>query len=313
MRNTHVLDTVVHTRGCPNNSWVQEVERIMSVLNLALYGAALERPPIDECKYPGAEVLFRRSKGVADLRKEGVRHPALVKGHLEAMKPVNDLLLERFTQLALKGWPFQRGPEVSEADADTFFNSKIDNFFAEAAPEGLRRRGVTRALLNTTRAAAFIETHVTGDPYKYEVRKTCWYAQLLSLSRKHEGALPPDDVKELYASYKCEYGCAPPVAPPEVFLAMGRELPRPRKNGAGKYDEFKDCFGQPTPLQLPELTAAPREVVSPAILQKEKLRDVVKCCFWYPDPDLNWRTFISLADIFPNFYTQSRARTGDLV
>ncbi|KAJ1444336.1 hypothetical protein M885DRAFT_627219, partial [Pelagophyceae sp. CCMP2097] len=182
-------------------------------------------------------------------------------GHLEAMKPVNDLLLERFTQLSLKGRPFQRGPEVSEADADTFFNSKIDNFFTKAAPEGLRRRGVTRALLNTTRAAAFIETHVTGDPYKYE----------------HEGALPPDDVKELYASYKCEYGCAPPVAPPEMFLAMGRELPRPRKNGAGKYDEFKDCFGQPTPLQLPELKAAPKEVVSPAILQKEKLRDVVKC------------------------------------
>jgi hypothetical protein len=33
------------TTGCPHNSWVHEVERIMSIVNLALsYGVALERP-----------------------------------------------------------------------------------------------------------------------------------------------------------------------------------------------------------------------------------------------------------------------------
>jgi len=58
LRSTTVLDGVCHTRGCPNNSWVHEVERIMSILNLALYGVAVERPPISADDFPGMGELF---------------------------------------------------------------------------------------------------------------------------------------------------------------------------------------------------------------------------------------------------------------
>ncbi|KAJ1446876.1 hypothetical protein M885DRAFT_576961 [Pelagophyceae sp. CCMP2097] len=149
LRSTTVLDGVCHTRSCLNNSWVHEVEQIMSILNLALYGVAVERPPIIADDFPGMEELFRRCKG-----------------------PVNEILLDRFTQLQLKEEPFQRGPLVSEADADKFFASKI----AVVVPDKqLRRREVKRADLQAGRVAKFFEPHVHVDPYKIEIRKTCWY------------------------------------------------------------------------------------------------------------------------------------------
>jgi len=209
-----------------------------------------------------------------ELRKAAERYPMLAKGHLEAMKPVNEILLDRFTQLQLKEEPFQRGPLVSEADADKFFALKI----AVVVPDKqLRRREVKRADLQAGRAAKFFETHVNVDPYKIEIRKACWYGQLQKLSRAHEGELPPVHVAQLYATFKCEFGCAPPVVPPEEFLAMGGEVPLPQRNDGGKYNSFEDCIGKPTPLQLPELKATSKELATVAVLQKDKLCSTVKC------------------------------------
>ena len=66
----------------------------MSILNLGLYNVALERPRIDQSKFPGLEARFQSSKNMAELRAYGLRFPALANGLRDALKPVNELQLK---------------------------------------------------------------------------------------------------------------------------------------------------------------------------------------------------------------------------
>lgn len=116
------VDRIIKTRGCPYHSYLHEVERVMSILNLALYGVAMERPLINAQKYPGMEHRFTASKTTADIRAAGKRFPLLVAGLDEALDPLYELLYERFEQLQLKGTPFKRGVKVTSFEADAFFN-----------------------------------------------------------------------------------------------------------------------------------------------------------------------------------------------
>lgn len=120
-RMHHRVDRLIKTRGCPYHSYLHEVERIMSILNLALYGVAMERPNIDQERFPGMEHRFVASKTTADIRAAGKRFPQLVEGLNQALDPLYDLLYERFEQLQLHQTPFQRGRKVSSVEADVFF------------------------------------------------------------------------------------------------------------------------------------------------------------------------------------------------
>lgn len=118
----HRVDRLVKTRGCPYHSYLHEVERVMSILNLALYGVSMERPLIKQEDFPGMEECFVSSKTTSDLRAAGKRYPQLVKGLEEALSPMYDMLYERFEQLDLKGKPIKRGTKVSSEEADVFFD-----------------------------------------------------------------------------------------------------------------------------------------------------------------------------------------------
>lgn len=69
------VDRLIKTRGAPYHSYLHEVERVMSILNLALYGVALERPMISHDSYPGMEERFLSCKTTSDLRATGKRYP----------------------------------------------------------------------------------------------------------------------------------------------------------------------------------------------------------------------------------------------
>lgn len=94
----------------------------MSILNLGLYGVAMERPRIKEDQYPGMEHLFVSCKSTGDIRAAGKRFPRLVHGLDNALQPLYNMLYERFEQLDLKGIPFQRGHKATRTEADAFFN-----------------------------------------------------------------------------------------------------------------------------------------------------------------------------------------------
>lgn len=117
------VDRLIKTRGCPYHSYLHEVERVMSILNLALYGVAMERPPIEHQQFPGMEQKFVSCKTTSDLRAAGKRFPQLVQGLDSALTPVYNMLYARFEQLQLQGVPFKRGTKVSSTEANQFFNS----------------------------------------------------------------------------------------------------------------------------------------------------------------------------------------------
>lgn len=117
------VDRLIKTRGCPYHSYLHEVERVMSILNLGLYGVAMERPQISYRLYPGMEEKFVSSKTTAELRAAGKRFPQLVQGLEDALDPLYEMLYERFEQLDLKGTPIVRGQKVSSTDANSFFDT----------------------------------------------------------------------------------------------------------------------------------------------------------------------------------------------
>lgn len=95
----------------------------MSILNLGLYGVALERPVINHDHYPGMEERFVSCKTTADLRAVGKRYPSFVEGLDDALKPLYETLYQRFEKLDLKGRPILRGKKVSAVAADAFFDN----------------------------------------------------------------------------------------------------------------------------------------------------------------------------------------------
>lgn len=116
------VDRLIKTRGCPYHSYLHEVERVMSILNLALYGISMERPRIKQAEYPGMEHLFIGCKTTGDIRAAGKRFPQLVQGLDDALLPLYNMLYERFEQLDLKGVPIQRGVKARSWEADAFFD-----------------------------------------------------------------------------------------------------------------------------------------------------------------------------------------------
>ena len=175
-RNSHNLDKIVAMNSAPYHSFVNEVERIMSIINLALYGVAIERPKIDEETYPGEEDRFRRTKTIAELRKTGDRFPSMVKGFNEAVQPLFDVLMQRFVQLSLKGEKFSRGETVSSERVDDFFNSVKPMLSDPTVKRGeVKRKHVTA----DCEYKRFWDSHVLADRYKC----VCCVPPARSLSR----------------------------------------------------------------------------------------------------------------------------------
>lgn len=71
LRNNDQVDRIVKTRGAPYHSYLHEVEKVMSILNIGLYNVAIERPRIDQSKFPGMEARFQSCKNMAELRSYG--------------------------------------------------------------------------------------------------------------------------------------------------------------------------------------------------------------------------------------------------
>jgi len=248
----------------------------MSIMNLGLYGFASERPPIDSTLYPGMEAKFRQQRSTAELRATAIRYPKFKEGALHALTKVHGEMMARFTQLSLKGEPFQEGQAVTEAEAEDFFNVGRSLFFG--AGSTLHRGDMTRKMLSEGRLKQFIDTHVVADPYKLEITKECWRQQLIKLRNDHAGELPAAAVERLYLTFKCPFGCPPPMTDPIIFVDM-HNVPRPRqKAGCNKYDDFDECFGQPTPSVLPPLQEGEiTELATSTVLQKEKARSIILC------------------------------------
>lgn len=123
----------------------------------------------------------------------------------------------------------------------------------------------------------FINTHCILDPYKVEIYKGCWHSKLRALQAQHAGDLPSDEVARLYSTFKCKFGCPPPLTPASIFVGM-HEVPRHMKTSTSMYDSFEDTYGKPTPIDLPPLKPGALVELAPSgVLDKEKVQATIRC------------------------------------
>lgn len=108
------LDFLVAARTCPTMSWKNVVEKIMCILNLALYGVALVRSSMgqmeDEIRKVSGSMASIRAGATADESGD------LMAACKLSVQPVKDLLHSRFKRLDLKGKQFRIFEAASEDD-----------------------------------------------------------------------------------------------------------------------------------------------------------------------------------------------------
>ena len=94
------LDMYVAARTAPGQSYVNPAERTMACLNLALQNVALEREAIPD------ETMERRAKSLKSLkqtREASERNSVLKAAITDSVRPVLNLLRERFKRLKYSG------------------------------------------------------------------------------------------------------------------------------------------------------------------------------------------------------------------
>ena len=272
-------DHTVFTNSCPYQSYTNEPERVMSILNIGLYGVSVARPLVDSTKFPGREGQFRTTKTITDQRRTGERFKELKEGLEEALRPVFKMIIARFEKLALKDEPFQRGEVPSEDDEAKSFEV-IKRLLAAEAQAPTRSELKRKYLEANCKSKTLWESHFEADRCKIEFDKSCWRQQLRNIQANNGGALPPAAVRKCYAEFKCEFGCPPPRMSPEEFLEL-KPVPRPKlPAGAntGKYLTFAETFGTSAPYSAPDLKEGSTVELAPSgTMLQGNVRTMIKC------------------------------------
>ena len=91
------LDMLIAMRTAPGNSFVNPVERIMSILNLGFQGVTLERKSVD--KY---ETKIKVYHSISDIRTVSEKDPSLKDAFIESVQQPLVKVCDRFNRLQLK-------------------------------------------------------------------------------------------------------------------------------------------------------------------------------------------------------------------
>ena len=228
------LDFLIAARTCPQQSWRNCVEKIMSLLNLAMYGVALVRKQVGD---DNEDLIAKAGGTMANLRaaaKENVDFQAMC---MQFVQPVRELLEQRYSQLDLKGTQFET---VNPASKDEMihmlsFCAVIDASIPQTEA-GLHMR--SSDLHSCADLKQFLKLHTTQSEYFICISKACW-------------AVERDDVGgfKYVQSPACKV-CKPPKMAAEHFKMLSAREPCPlpfpepskiNKGEWGKYDELKLC------------------------------------------------------------------------
>lgn len=241
------LDMLVACRTAPGQSFINPVERIMSLLNLALQGIALERSPM-AAEY---EDLLKSCSSMAEIRETAAKTPSLQSAYVNSVQPCIDLIVSRFNRLSLKE---ERVCAMSSCadddDLDCLFS------FAKLIDSDLTRDMTTKKeLILRTKYQEFLRTHAIAHHYCFQIKKC--------------------------GSDACEY-CTPPRCSLDVFQTLSF-VPDPLLDTTGsKFKPFEDLYGKEpnSEKDRPSLgTPAERhDHESRDLLVSTKARMTVACC-----------------------------------
>ena len=204
------LELLCAVRNPPYHSWKNPVERIMSILNLALHGVGLMRVHMSD-KF---ETLIKSCNSMKAIREAAEQHPGLREALLDSIEPVKALLSGLFLRLKLKEDPFSVFTAASTAEIDCFWNTifKVDDLMT-------KRDHTKQVLKNRPSLKRFLEHCCKARHYLFSIKK-CG--------------------EQDYSI------CRSPQLPCEVFESL-QHLPDPLRSVDGEhYRSFVELYGQET-------------------------------------------------------------------
>lgn len=165
------LDFLVAARTCPQQSWRNCVEKIMCILNMAMYGVALVRSTMPEeheklCKAAGGSM--------AAVRKAAEGNCEFQEACMAAILPVRALLSKRYAQLDLKGTPFQAYEAASDDEMlDMLTWCVLVDSTLPTDASGLHLKS-KHLKTGHPELETWVKLHCSCYEYQVEIGKRCW-------------------------------------------------------------------------------------------------------------------------------------------
>ena len=149
-------------------SWKNVVEKIMCILNLALYGVTLVRSSMGEM-----ETAIKAASGsMASIRAAAAEDEDLLEACKLSIQPVKELLHSRFEKLELKGEEFKTFESASKDELLTLFSFAV--IIDQTIPHNQQGLVLKSAQLHhKDRLKHFIQTHMHTRDYFLVVGKYC--------------------------------------------------------------------------------------------------------------------------------------------
>ena len=147
-------------RTAPGHSYINIVERIMSILNLGFQNVALER------QESPSDRAIEKCKNLEDLRK----NPEIKADWQKSVEPLISLLEARIQRLMLKDVPFVTSPAATDEELEEFIDEteEID----EMLPSKKRNKKLQKTEVKECKDyQSFLLTHCKSNQYSFQVRR----------------------------------------------------------------------------------------------------------------------------------------------
>jgi len=241
------LDMLIAARTAPGQSYINPVERVMSLLNIALYGVSLERTKMDD-RY---ETVLSRCSSMSDIRENANKYyKGLKEAFQESISMPACFVSERFSRLYLKDQQF-----ISKHEGTNTEELKVLFEAVKQIDPNIEITNTTKKSLSKCgRLKRFLDTHTIQHHYIFQIKKCA----------------QPD----------CEFGCREPVLPVDIFSKLSW-LPDPvYSSTSNKYLPYQDVYGrQPTEKDRPSIKQPVGEdSQNKDLLVSTKARCTVVCC-----------------------------------
>ena len=202
------LDFLCAVRTPPHHSWKNPVERIMSILNIALNAVGMMR---NETVFDNQ---LKSASNLKDIRKLSDAITGFKDEYMNSMGDAKRLLEELFVKLKLKDHYFK----VFQPAPEDAMGELLKNI--PAVDEDVVRSDLKKNDLNKyPKLSEFLSTHCRCRHYMFSIKK-CGEA--------------------------CIFGCKPPQLPKEVFDDV-YHLPDPVPEAGGEhYKSFETSYSQET-------------------------------------------------------------------
>lgn len=157
------LDMLIALRTAPNNSWVNPAERLMSILNLALQHVALERKPMPE----NFEKKMKNKSSLGAVRNQAEYTEGFQEAYTESVRPVIDLVNDRFGRMNVKGVPLKTFNAASVPDIE----HSLDVPKRVTSCDALTPESKTKDVRSCKQLQDFLKQHGKSGHYCFQLKK----------------------------------------------------------------------------------------------------------------------------------------------